>query len=71
MVRPIDDVINFECECGSNTFVTYKANVLGYTIKHATGLQIKKMPESLTEIHGLTMCTQCGRLIDSVVLKEC
>ena len=71
MVKPKYDVINFECECGSNTFVTYEAKILGYTIKHAIGLQVKKMPESMIEIHGLVMCVKCGRLIDSIVLKEC
>jgi len=71
MTKIKDKVINFNCPCGSNTFVTYEAKILGYTIKHTIGLQIKKMPESMIEIHGLTMCTQCGKLIDSVVLKEC
>jgi len=52
MVKLNDEVINFDCECGSNTFVTYEAKILGYTIKHAIGLQIKKMPESMIEIHG-------------------
>ena len=70
MVRPKDDVINFDCECGSNTFATYEAKIKGYTIKYANTLAIKKIPESLTEIHGLTMCIKCGRLIDFVVLQE-
>lgn len=29
-----DDVIVFECDCGSNTFVTYEARIMGYTVKY-------------------------------------
>jgi hypothetical protein len=32
MVRPKEDVINFDCECGCNTFVTYEAKVLLYLL---------------------------------------
>ena len=46
-----DDVIVFECDCGSNTFVTYEARIMGYTVKYPEGLDIRKMPEHMVEIH--------------------
>ncbi len=71
MVRPNDDVITFDCECGFNVFVTYEAKVLGYTTKGINGLTVIKMPKSLIEIHGLTMCIKCGKLVDSIVINKC
>ena len=71
MVKAKDELINFDCECGSNVFVTYEAKVKGYTIKYGEVYGVKKMPESMVEIHALTMCTKCGQLIDCVILKEC
>ncbi len=71
MKKANDDIIVFECDCGSNTFVSYEARIMGYTVKYPEGLDIRKMPEHMVEIHGLTMCAKCSKLIDCVVLQKC
>ena len=48
-----------------------EARIMGYTVKCPGGLDIRKMPDHMVEIHGLTMCTKCSKLIDCAILQEC